>query len=436
MRKFHLIARSVVVTVPILFIALAGWGQSDGLGALLLLAGILGGGGAFAWRLIGGRNEVYGSGGAADASSLSRADPNAPTSMVTDLALPKMATIQFDPPPGIAPWEGMVLLSERYDKDKVLEAYFSGLAGAGVIEIQQDENTASCAPGPHYDSADADDRARVGALFSIANPFVFGTRDWRIRPLIDSLHIALQAQLRDRGYWRHGTPTASAGGFGKAVMAGVRVIAIGWALLLLIALLDSLGVLGFFGFLESVPALTLLTFALTFWLGWRMFRVLSPSRSAIGSALTLHTESFRRFLHDSESEQVQQALERGVLREYAGWAVALDETEAWSESISELDIPMIDFAFLARDTWSFFRDPDAYHANFVRQHAGIDVSSLTSLVDGLAAGQGLSVGADLAPGDDLGDGENFVREEILRDASGQEIGRRTIRFSTRRTRRD
>jgi uncharacterized membrane protein len=62
----------------------------------------------------------------------------------------------------------------------------------------------------------------------------------------------------------------------------------------------------------------------------------TASRTAAGSAVFLSTESFRRFLAASEGRHVQEALDRGVLREYTAWAAALGEAEAWERAARSL----------------------------------------------------------------------------------------------------
>jgi hypothetical protein len=53
-------------------------------------------------------------------------------------------------------------------------------------------------------------------------------------------------------------------------------------------------------------------------------------RTETGAALWLRVESFRRFLENSEARHVEEAAEKGVLRHYTAWAVALGETRAWT----------------------------------------------------------------------------------------------------------
>ena len=63
--------------------------------------------------------------------------------------------------------------------------------------------------------------------------------------------------------------------------------------------------------------------------GWEL-RVRTP----FGSGLWLRVESFRRFLHESETFHAEEAAKRGVLREYTAWAVALDEIDRWERAVA------------------------------------------------------------------------------------------------------
>ncbi len=56
-------------------------------------------------------------------------------------------------------------------------------------------------------------------------------------------------------------------------------------------------------------------------------------RTPLGSGLWLRVESFRRFLHESETFHAEEAAKRGVLREYTAWAVALGEIDRWERSV-------------------------------------------------------------------------------------------------------
>jgi hypothetical protein len=56
-------------------------------------------------------------------------------------------------------------------------------------------------------------------------------------------------------------------------------------------------------------------------------------RTPQGSGLWVRVESFRRFLHDSEGPQAEEAAKRGVLRQYTAWAIALGEVHHWSKAV-------------------------------------------------------------------------------------------------------
>jgi uncharacterized membrane protein len=57
-------------------------------------------------------------------------------------------------------------------------------------------------------------------------------------------------------------------------------------------------------------------------------------RTPTGSGLWLRTESFRRFLADSEAHHAAEAARLGHLREYTAWAVAVGELDRWSRAVA------------------------------------------------------------------------------------------------------
>lgn len=75
--------------------------------------------------------------------------------------------------------------------------------------------------------------------------------------------------------------------------------------------------------------------ALTAGAGWaalvRAWNCESSPRA--GSALWLQVESFRRFLAESNTPDVEEAARRGLLRECTPWAVALGEADRWHLSL-------------------------------------------------------------------------------------------------------
>ena len=61
-----------------------------------------------------------------------------------------------------------------------------------------------------------------------------------------------------------------------------------------------------------------------------------------GSGLWLRVESFRRFLAQSEGRHAEEAAQRGVLREYTAWAVAVGEVDRWSRAVRSVGAPVAD----------------------------------------------------------------------------------------------
>jgi uncharacterized membrane protein YgcG len=285
-----------------------------------------------------GRNEVY-AGGAADAAYGAlpppRADgasePSAPVQLVADDDLADLATIEFVPPKGIAPWEAAVLLTERIDDDTVA-AWLSGMAGREAIDLSEDGKNLAIASGPKRSELDAGD-AKLLDRFLKKDPYVTGKYDKSFASAWTAVSKHQRTSIAASGWWKHlppGTgfsPKASGSPFGVIVFA---VFVLVWA---------SAGVGAFAGLVRTWPAALAFGVVLPAAIATFVYRVLLPARSAQGSALALRTESFRRFLHASEGSHVEWAWSQGLLREYSAWAVALDEADAWSRALDRANVP-------------------------------------------------------------------------------------------------
>jgi uncharacterized membrane protein len=137
------------------------------------------------------------------------------------------------------------------------------------------------------------------------------------------------------GWWTHMGPGSGVGGsggtgrlpYGLIAFAAFSAIWLGSAVTALL------------GVFSSWPMALVLGLLFPSVVAYFVYRVLLPARSAQGSALALRTESFRRFLHASESRHVEWAWEHGLLREYSGWAVALGEADAWSDALARSNVP-------------------------------------------------------------------------------------------------
>lgn len=314
--------------------------SNQGLVALAVAGlGAVGAGGVFAWARRRGRNEVF-AGGAVDAAygtlpppgSTPTGEGGPPVELVADDRMGDLATIEFVPPKGIEPWEARVLMTEQVD-DEAVEAWLSGLAGAGAIEIAEAGENMTIGSGPERGSLDEDDARLLRGFLAVGDPLTTGKFDPRFAKAWAAVRQWQQKEIAGSGWWKHHPPggglrpKSSGSPFGLIMIFVFFFI---WTGSIFTA---------FLGLFRTVPMALLVGLVFPALIAYFMYRALLPARSAAGSALALRTESFRRFLHDSEGHHVEWAWEHGLLREYSGWAVALGEAEAWSSALERANLP-------------------------------------------------------------------------------------------------
>ncbi len=285
-----------------------------------------------------GSNEVYGAGGAADAAFGDLPTPrpgdavaDVPTYRVPDSRLAELATIEFAPPRGIEPWQAAALLTERVDDDTVA-AWFSGMIARGVIEVVGDETLRR---GGDLTRLNAVDRAHLDALFGSTTTIELGTYDAGFSTVWSAIRREQLQFLGQAGWWTRGAP-------GNSAVSWRGISNVFFPVLFVVII--SAGALGAAGrsLLTAIShPLLAVVFALMITIGmaYLAYRSMLPSRSATGSALTLRSESFRRFLAASEGRHVEWAWENDVVREYSAWAVALGAADAWRRAIESSNIP-------------------------------------------------------------------------------------------------
>jgi hypothetical protein len=262
-----------------------------------------------------GRERV-GVGGVADAAF---AGGGAPTSEVrldeTDLA--RMATTDFAPPTELTAAQGGLLHAERVlPAHKV--AWLIQAAINGEIDLVEEKGKdvrlvrKGQLSGPLATAFGGRDEVELGSYDST---FASGwgqvdaqLQAWSVTSgLWDPLADQRKTVARVLGFLAMlaGGVIAFFGGFAASRWGP------GWIIAIVIGSL--LGGGGFAAFLR----------------GWEL-RVRTP----YGSGLWLRVESFRRFLHESETFHAEEAAKRGVLREYTAWAVALDEIDRWERAVA------------------------------------------------------------------------------------------------------
>lgn len=288
------------------------------------------------WARRRGRNEVF-AGGAADAAHGSLPPPGSdlgspPVVLVPDDEMDELATIEFVPPRGIAPWEASVLLRERVD-DETVEAWLSGLVGREALAIEQADSDLELSSGPRRDRLAEPDAGLLRSILTLGDPYTTGTYDPAFATAWTKIRNSLAERIASSGWWKMLPPGAGLGirpSGSPWALAMIVIFVIVWAGSGVTALLGAFG-----GWWLGVA----IGVAFPAMVAYFAYRVFLPVRSARGSALALQAESFRRFLHASEASHVEWAWQNGLLREYSAWAVALGEADAWSRALERANVP-------------------------------------------------------------------------------------------------
>ena len=266
-----------------------------------------------------GRERVW-RGGAADAA-FGEGDDGLGSQLVDETDLAEMATIEFEPPEAMSAVEGGILLAERVD-DAHLSAWLLESAIRDEITIERDDEE-----GVTISRGDA--RAHPSSQ-RLLNGF-FGFRTEFTLKGYDSTFADGWRDLGDElGDWIDGAVHWDPAGRRRRTRALVFGIVGG---------LLALGLTGLMAALTArvggVAVLGLVVFAVL--VGAAIGIVANANellvRTEAGSALWLRIESFRRFLEQSEARHVTEAAEKGVLRQYTAWAVALGESKAWTAAV-------------------------------------------------------------------------------------------------------
>jgi uncharacterized membrane protein YgcG len=292
-----------------------------------------------------GRNEVF-AGGAADAAYGTVSAPASPlpppgsrvpgeVRLVADEQMDALATTEFVPPDGIAPWQGTVLLRERIDNDSI-GAWFSGLAAQDVITLTRGSHgDVTLGVGEKFDSTAKVNREVLSALFHGREQVRLGKYDKGFATAWRKVRAEQRDAIARSGWWKRHTPVPAAG---LEVLSRYLFLS-GMSLLVMFG-----GVLSALGWIDTPPAAFLLAVAVPAVAAFALYRSLLPVRSAPGSALALRAELFRRFLKASEGRHVEWAWKQGRLRQYSAWAVALGAADAWQRAMEGSSVPPVELS--------------------------------------------------------------------------------------------
>jgi hypothetical protein len=290
-----------------------------------------------------GRNEVA-AGGATDAAFAYGAETFGPghdvgpppigTRMVADEAMGDLAGLEFVPPGGVEPWQGAAVLREAID-DRTVGAWFSSLAAHDVLTFQGTEwGGVRIQPGPAAAQADPTVAPILNRALAGRAGIDLGGYDPAFAQAWQEAGLAIQSWVQRAGVFRRRPPRRS--GLNRGSRLGLVLgLGLGGGIPLVVGLFFLGQEVGVLRAPIAVLLAVLVPLATALAVYWKLVRSLSWR----GSAIALRTESFRRFLRDSEAQHVEWAWQNGVLREYAAWAVALGEAKAWGRALAASAVP-------------------------------------------------------------------------------------------------
>ncbi|MFN8018747.1 MAG: DUF2207 domain-containing protein [Acidimicrobiales bacterium] len=286
----------------------------------------------FLWARRTGGNEVVGVGAAEAAHGAGSALGPTEVRRVSDAELGEMSTIEFAPPKGITPWQGAVAVTEVLDDDTVT-AWFSGAVADDVLAIERHGDAPRLTYGPKADQADAVTAGVLHTMFANRQVVDLDSYDPAFAKAWTKVKELQQDWVNASGWWRTRPPQTGRGKPGGCASVAVLILGVVAAVVLAGLILGALGVIG------GVVSLVVVAIGLPWLVARVAYAPLLPGRTANGSAYALQTESFRRFLVESEGQYVEWAWKNGLLRQYSAWAVALDAADAWEAAMERAGVP-------------------------------------------------------------------------------------------------
>ncbi|MGH1490018.1 MAG: DUF2207 family protein [Acidimicrobiales bacterium] len=311
-----------------------------------------------------GREYVW-AGGSADAAFGPQFGDEYPVRLVDHDELNSLASTEFAPPRGISAWQGGVLYNEAVSKDQQV-AWLLERAIAGEIEIEGEEDDLKL----HLLDVDSSEPQALKAMFGGRKTVDLGKYDQQFAGGWDSLGKRLNRWHVDSEYWDPEGDRKRT----RALATGIPLTLLGLVGLVLFSIFANrsgpgwlVGV-GLSGLAVGAGFSLLLR-------RWEL-RIRTPE----GSGLWILIESFRRFIHNSDAQHVDDAAKRGVLLDYTAWAVALGEVDRWSKAVKEAQLQGSSIA------------PQAFYMATMAPRLGGATSAATTAPSTSGSGGGGSVG--------------------------------------------
>ncbi|HEX4867510.1 MAG TPA: hypothetical protein VFV32_07770 [Acidimicrobiales bacterium] len=292
-------------------------------GAAAVAAGL--GGSVVASRAVRRRGrERVGAGGVADAAWTAQGGPSGEV-LLDQEELAGMATTEFAPPRELTPAQGGILLTESVEPHHKV-AWLIEAAISGAVDL--DESGRMVTLRRHPGQGPAAIQSPLDRMFGSRSELSLGKYDPQFAAGWNEVGTQLHEWEAASGLWDpHGDRRRLAVRLLGALAAVVGMVAV--------AVFGALAARHGEEWLPGVVAAAVVAGAgaAAVIRGWEL-RVRTP----LGSGLWLRVESFRRFLAASEAHHAEEAAQRGVLREYTAWAVAVGEIDRWERAVRSASI--------------------------------------------------------------------------------------------------
>jgi uncharacterized membrane protein YgcG len=333
------------------------------------------------WARRAGRDRAW-AGGGVDAVF---GGPGLAAAPITDVAAEQQVTMQFEPPRDLTPAQGGVLLMEKVDRNHQV-AWLTQQAIDGYLAIENDgKRLRWLAPDEKWAAAPEPlkrmfNRRRKISLTSYDKRFAQGFREVAVelatwRSSSELWDHEAEARTRSRA-----TAILGFGAF-AAVALGIVMVA-------------NTGTSPAVAYVAAALSAACAGAAVTM----PFVRKELPIRTPQGFAYRQLVEGFRRFLAASEGKHARAAAERGELRLYSAWAVALGELNRWNHAMDEATLPP--------DTPGLGEAPNIYYMTSYL-HTATSAPSTTSSGGGSGfsgGGSGSTGGGFSGGGDSVGSG--------------------------------
>jgi uncharacterized membrane protein YgcG len=290
-----------------------------GFGALGYALGVVP---AVLWARRAGRDRAWGGGGVGAVFD----GPGQGSARISDRAAEQQVTTRFEPPGDLTPAQGGVLLAEKVQRHHQV-AWLTQQSLDGWFTIEDDGRRLRwAAPEEEYESAPEPLRR----MFNRRARLRLGKYDQRFaegfRMVADELaHWRRTCALWDHDAERRNRLTA-------AVVKGLGIVAV---LAGGVVLFTTVSPAPAAAYLAAAAAGLCAGAAAAMAFGATELSVRTPE----GFARRQLVEGFRRFLAASGGGHAREAAERGELRRYSAWAVALGELDHWNAAMAAASLP-------------------------------------------------------------------------------------------------